>query len=267
MLEDNSKGRGQSGRAHPISILEAVKTHQFAENVCFLCGEHLGNHSHDEHVFPKWLQRRFGLTNQTIHLLNGTTIPYRQLKIPCCRTCNNEHLSRVETSVQRAFDKGIRAVRKLDRSTLFLWVSKIFYGLLYRELFLPFDRRAPDAGPILENLEHFSLIHYFIQGLRIPITFQSADAPFPGSLFIFRLQSPKDPRACFDFRDDIINQAIFLRLGDVGLLAAFDAGAQSVACKDTFERYTRCVLHPQQFEELGARLFYNARLFNRNPSS
>lgn len=252
-------------RQKAISLIEATRTHQFAENVCFLCGKRLVDKSHGEHVFPKWLQQRFGLSNETLTLLNGTTIAYRKLKIPCCKTCNNEHLSRIENTVQRAFDKGFAAVNKLDRLTLFLWTAKIFFGLLYRELFLPVDRRIPGKGPIVKHLKPFQLVHYFIQGLRLPITFQSADADFPGTLFLFRLQRPRHPKVQFDFHDDVVNQCVYMRLGEVGLLASFDAGAQAISYKEMFCRYARCTLHPQQFEELGARLFYNARLFNRNP--
>ena len=56
-----------------------------------------------------------------------------------------------------------------------------------------------------------------------------------------------------------------MRLGNVGILVAFDAGAQWVELRKFYHRYSRCKLHPVQFEELGAHLFYNARRFNRHP--
>jgi hypothetical protein len=57
---------------------------QTGANRCFLCGSHLGEARTQEHIFPKWLQRRYDLLDQRIDLLNGTGIPYRQMKVPCC---------------------------------------------------------------------------------------------------------------------------------------------------------------------------------------
>ena len=64
-----------------------------ADDRCFLCGDQLTDAIRSpEHVFPAWLQHRVGLWNQEFTLLNETTIPYRQLTIPCCAECNNEYL-------------------------------------------------------------------------------------------------------------------------------------------------------------------------------
>ena len=58
---------------------------EFGMNTCFLCRCELTRQNRtDEHVIPKWVQRRFDLWNETLEMLNGTTIPYRQLIIPCC---------------------------------------------------------------------------------------------------------------------------------------------------------------------------------------
>lgn len=66
-------------------------------DTCFVCGDFADS---DEHIIPKWIQRRYDLWNQKIRLPNDTTIAYRQLKIPCCKDCNNNVLSRLETRVQ-----------------------------------------------------------------------------------------------------------------------------------------------------------------------
>lgn len=82
------------------SIIKQFDRRKYTGSHCFYCGEKLRRHT-EEHVFPLWLQRRFKLQNQTIYLLNGTTIKYSQLKVPCCRKCNNEHLSGLEKRVAR----------------------------------------------------------------------------------------------------------------------------------------------------------------------
>ena len=68
---------------------------RFGQHTCFLCSTPLRSKNRtDEHVFPKWLQNRFNLWNQRLDLINLTDIPYRNLTIPCCKTCNGVHLSR-----------------------------------------------------------------------------------------------------------------------------------------------------------------------------
>src|SRR4051812_24886915 len=98
---------------------------QYGREVCFLCGVTLTpEQSSYEHVIPKWIQERYELWDQTLMLLNRTQIPYRQLTIPCCMTCNSEHLGKIEAQVQNACDHGAQAVRELPTLTLFLWMGK-----------------------------------------------------------------------------------------------------------------------------------------------
>ena len=70
-----------------------IKDRSFGRSTCFLCARRLGSKNRsDEHIFPKWLQARFDLWNERLTLINGTTIPYRSLVVPCCKICNNHHL-------------------------------------------------------------------------------------------------------------------------------------------------------------------------------
>src|SRR5580704_9225452 len=88
---------------------------RFGKSICFLCGCRLGKrNATEEHIFPKWLQARFNLWNEQLTLLNGTTMPYRALRVPCCSTCNNEHLSQIEDKVRSAVERGPRSVNRLD---------------------------------------------------------------------------------------------------------------------------------------------------------
>lgn len=115
------------------------------------------------------------------------------------------------------------------RKTLYLWTSKILYGLLYREVLLPMDRANRSAGSIVsvEAMRRYRMMHVFLQAARLPIDFECIHATFPASVFAFKVQEPKTLEARFDFRDDIRFPALYMRLGSVGILAAFDAGAQA----------------------------------------
>jgi hypothetical protein len=89
---------------------------------------------------------------------------------------------------------------------------------------------------------------------------------FPGSVFVFRLQDHPDQRFRFDFRDLPHVLAIAIRMGSVGIVAALqDGGAQAAGFSSYMERYRPYALHPVQFLELVAMVFYKATLLNRTP--
>ena len=92
---------------------------------CFLCGtcENITR----EHVFPKWLINRFNLNKEKLTLLNSTTIPYNGIIVPCCRTCNNEILSKLESKIQDRLNNPSCVVTYIEKSEWYLWILKIFY--------------------------------------------------------------------------------------------------------------------------------------------
>jgi hypothetical protein len=250
-----------------LKLYDAVLNHDFAEDTCFLCGATAQGEETKEHVFPKWLLGHFELWNTRINLINGSQIPYRSLVIPCCKDCNNEHLSKIENEIRDGFMAGVAALRSVSRQSLMLWTLKIFYGLLYRELFLPFNRANPKAGPIVEksDMEQFQLLHYVLQASRTSMQFSQLESDIPASVFVFDLQEPVNRLLRFDYRDDLVGRTLYLRMGSVGILAAFDMGAQTHEGHRFFPQYQNHSLHPVQFEELGANLFMKARKLNRVP--
>jgi hypothetical protein len=223
------------GRRRPRRSLETTATQrpEFApparrgRSTCFLCACRLTPRNRsDEDVIPLWIQRKFQLGDQLLHLPNATAIKYRQLKTPCCKQCNNEHLSRIENQMKRAVGSGVEAVRGLDPVVLFLWLGKVFYGLMYRDFLLLRDRRDSSHGPILPRkvLAHFAVHKFFLQAARRPFEFKPE---IPASIFIFRTKSPKSVRAQAAFNDALAPMTISVRLGGVGILAALqDGGAQ-----------------------------------------
>jgi hypothetical protein len=239
----------------------------YSNNRCFYCGRLVRAKSR-EHVFPRWLQKKFQIGNQRLTLLNGTTIPYSQLTVPCCTRCNNVHLSQLENRVKRLFfERPLpEARRHLDQ--IFIWATKILLGTIYAERMLPFDRRHPQGKPILprELWDSFQMTHLFIQSLTIPMKFiYDNEERIPGSIFIFNLKAPQDPQEQFDFRDNPLTLSIFIRLGNRGILAVADGGAIDMEIGDLLRRDGKRTLHPLQFAELGAKTFYKAGLFNRTP--
>ncbi len=236
-------------------------------SVCFLCGVRITHRNRsEEHVVPKWVLRRFNLWDASITLLNGHRLPYRRLTIPCCRTCNSVHLARIERDVQRAVTEGFEGVDQLDRETLFLWLGKVFYGLLYRENLMHRDPSGRRRGRLVPRafLQAFETHHQFLQGIRLPVRWVT---PIPASILVVPVQSPASPEHRFDLRDSPFAMAISMRLGDVGIIAALhDGGAQRDKFFPLLERYRKHPLHPLQFVELSAEFFYKVSLARRFPS-
>ncbi len=192
------------------------------DDCCFLCGKQGGKIT-QEHVFPKWLQRRFELWNQKIDLLNETYIQYRNLRIPCCSICNNEDLSRLESTVSSAVDAGYEACLALDEAIWHLWVGKLFYGILRKEISLLRNRACPNEGPIIsaQTLKSFSNLHLFLQGIRGLHDF-CEDRPY--SVLVCNLHD-LGPRRNYFFRDSLPCMTSSIRMGEVGIVVVFeDAG-------------------------------------------
>lgn len=248
------------------ALYRAFERKRYGLQTCFLCGRRLARtHGTEEHVFPRWIQERFGLWNQHLGLLNGTLIPYRQLTIPCCAQCNNEDLSRLENTMRTAVEQGVEAVRALPPLTLFQWMGKIYYGLLYKEHFLRRQRSGRTKTKIVSRdmLECFKLHHFFLQSIKRPVYFPTS---FPASIFVHRIQCARDIRRQFDFRDLPHFVGLSIRLGAVGLIAVLqDGGVQAEVMGDTHREFYERDLHPLQFAELTARTFYKATLMNRSP--
>ena len=230
---------------------------------CFLCGVELisGNRT-EEHVFPRWMQREYDLWTQHLTLLNGTTIQYRSLTIPCCEDCNTFWLSQIEDVVAPAFRAGPDAVQALDPSLLCLWLSKIYYGIHFKEIALPADRRDPGGLTIGSPaaLVRFRELHLVMQAMRKRVLFGGP----PGSIRIFRAQVPGEARHRFDYKDLREVPFLGLRAGATVVLGALlDWGAMAGATAATFTAAEELELHPSQFEEVAAFAAYNATKFNR----
>ncbi len=228
---------------------------RFNDNECFLCGS--SSEITPEHVFPKWLQRDYNLWDQRLHLLNRTTITYRQLCIPCCKQCNGEDLSRIEDTIRNAVKCGYQSARDIDPRLWYLWTGKIFYGVLRKELSLLADRTDPSKGTIATNkiLESFSNLHLFLQGIRGKHNFPD-DVPY--TVLVCNLH---ETPSRFDFRDDFSQFTMSIRMGEVGMIVSFEDGG---LISETYGKYVSDVggrkLHPVQFVELYAKVCYQNSL-------
>jgi hypothetical protein len=245
--------------------------HDFRRDMCFLCGVRLRRNKNrtDEHIFPKWLLRTAGLWNQQMGLLNNTGIFYRNLLIPCCNTCNNEHLSGVENAFARAYARGYRAFSKIHPNLIWLWCSKIMLGLFIKEHGLALNQRYPKGQRIVsrEMLHEYWTMHHFLQLLRTPFLF--ANFGELASVFVVRTAAYKDEQLNFDLihpvgirslvdpEQMIPLHGLAIRFGSIGIIALPDNGMFATT---DFHRmlapYQRFPAHPLQFMELAAQAMY-----------
>ena len=223
-------------------------------DACFLCGG-VPDERTREHVFPLWLLQRQDLLDAKLTLLNGTTIPYRQLTVPCCRECNNEHLSELENVIKGASAKSASAVRDLPEVKVFQWMAKIFIGLLWAELRLKADRAEIDGGPIVprEVVEDFAVLHGHLQSVRRPFVFEN---PTPWSLFVTEVHS-FDSQLDFDYQDSVFGLCFGISFSGVGIIACLqDNSTQKELFGELWEPLYSVPLHWQQWEEMWVKVMY-----------
>jgi hypothetical protein len=249
-----------------MNIDDKVKTWHstmtFDYQHCFLCGEKLDDINNSlEHVFPKWLQRRHDLWNQSLTLPNKSMIKYRQLTVPCCKKCNNEYLSDMEKRIETAFSSGADGVRNLDSTIIYKWVMKIFYSLMYKDLSLRRERGSQNSEMIMtpDVLAQFRFMFDCMQSIRKSI---KLDERF-SSLFIFDVHRDirKDARLDFFYVDDILHWQIALQSDNVGIICCIgDNKVIERRHSKYFKPFYEMKLNPIQFRQLIADVFYTRTL-------
>jgi len=239
---------------------------KFSYDFCFLCGVDLKDSKSKEHVFPKWLLNKYNLWNDRFELLNRTTIPYHKLTIPCCFECNNNHLSKMEQKFENAVNDGYDTFEKLDEIIIYQWLSKIFYGILFKELSLRSDITDPQSGRIFtpEILKQYMNLHIFLQSIRLNFRFEGFT---PWSIFILKSHSYGDQRD-FDYHNNIFSLTTSIRMGEICIFSCLeDRGAHKEVFSDYFDSFKANPIHPIQFDELSARITYKTKLLNRTLKS
>lgn len=246
-------------------IFKLINEHTYTVDKCFLCGCELTKDNNTiEHVIPKWLQNKFNLWDQKITLLNGTPLQYRYLTIPCCLECNNLHLKPFEDKIKSAYEGGFETFNKLNRETLFLWLGKIYFGIMYRELFLRADRANPNNGSITnpDYLGSFYSHFLFLQGIRGKHSFRDF---FPASIFVFKTQKSTKIEEQWDFIDSHHTLFIAIRMGEVGIISTLQDCGATQQLENLLDHHKDIDLHPLQFREMTAKILYKRLLMNRTP--
>ena len=248
-----------------LSLYDPFDRMQFSPATCFLCGAPT-TATDAVPVFPAWLQQRYGLTNKQLQLLDKSIITYPDLTIPCCAVCQEQHLKPLEEKMEAAHDQGSSGFKALDEKSIFLWLSKIFYGILVRELA---NERNPLIMPehaVGENPKMFTKFQAFyklLQALRVPIEF---DDFTPFSLFILEVADTPDDTVPFEYRDELSTMMFSIKMGRVVLVCCLlDNNLLQQALRRVWSDVQDKPLHPIQVAEFTARVYYAAYLLNIIP--
>jgi len=244
---------------------ERLRERAFDPSCCFLCARHFDDvHLTDEHVIPKWAQRRFNLWNEKLTILNKTEIPYKLLTVPCCEECNKYRLQPIETSVSSAVRQGSEALQALGANIIFLWLGKIFYGILYRELSLLLNRKESGGLTIVtpDILREYEMHLFLLQQAREKVQLVDFN---PGSIYVFRCQSPLNPQLQWDLCDNVQTLFIGIRMADVGVIGVLGDGGAQMIYSDEYAKLKAIPLHPIQFRELCAHFSYRSSIATRTP--
>ncbi|MBM0837752.1 hypothetical protein [Staphylococcus epidermidis] len=230
------------------------------KKACFLCGETDKNLT-KEHIFPKWLLKKYNLYDKKIKiLLNETTISYRNLTIPCCLDCNGKYLSIIEDKMKKILQKNRNQIQEEEEEAIFLWGAKIFYGLLYKELELAYDRSKPDSDSIMQekDLDNYKTLHFLLQGVIVPTKYIGK----PWSIFKFNICDEG-----FDYYDNFQTYVFAIWIGKVAYIICLEDGnIQQSEYSTYFSEIRKNIIHPIQFRELIAKINYKEYLRIKAPT-
>jgi hypothetical protein len=244
-------------------IYNPFASFNFSNKNCFLSGEVLENTDQKIQVFPQWLIERYNLQNKPFKLLDESMATYQDIKLPCQSTINTTYFEPLESEIAEAFAIGYEAVRQLDSLKIFQWAGKLLYGIIFNEIQsgIKLQHAQGEEFNISQAIIHkFGNLHLMLQSLIRPIILEGFE---PFSLFLFKVDNNPEE---FGYRDEINTLTFSLRINDFGLIICLqDNGANKVYHREIYDQIANHQLHPIQFEEFCAKVFYSAYLFNRLP--
>lgn len=221
-------------------------------NKCIMCREEMKEET-KEHIFPRWLQKKYSLETQRMTLPNGTTMKYNQILVPCCKTCNGGIMSQWEMKIQNAVDAGYEEFIKIDSNVIAWWVYKIYYSKLVKESQLKKDIRDPFSVKMIEEelLQKYNNIYMVMSNLIKGFSYEGF---VPYEIYIFKT----DDEIPFDYCDDVITHTVYMKLGDILLVCSLDCyNIYTIQYKRELEILKKNEsVHPLQAFELFAKMVY-----------
>lgn len=233
----------------------------FDDKVCFLSGEKL-SYPQKHLVFPSWILDDYKLSGQSFKMLDEGHKLYDQVEVPCSDYVKS-FWDALDKEVREASEGGYKAMQSLDQIKLFQWIGLWVYGVIFNEIQVGIRQQVLSGEALNFSqvlVKKFSNLHLMLKSLIFPVEFETLN---PFSVRIFPVNNPAD---FFKYRDEINTLVFSLRMKDFGIIACLqDNGANFKYHEEVLSFIEGKTLHPIQFEEICARVFYSGYLFNRLP--
>ncbi|RZK39932.1 MAG: hypothetical protein EOO90_16845 [Pedobacter sp.] len=243
------------------AIYKPFKNFDFRNQCCFLSGE---NTIEPTRVLADWLIKMANLSGEEqIKLLDESIRSYKSLTVPVNPQVFNEAILPLEEKIEDAFSKGYAGLANLAEVDLFNWIGKLMYSFLYIEMqgAIRLNQLSGDGVNMSQGLMHkFGNLHTMLLGIHRAVVFEDFK---PWSIVVVPLSDSETP---FSFRDEINTLTFSLKFKDFGIIACLqDNGTNKRYHNEILDSISGKKISEQQFEELAARFFYSAYLFNRLP--
>lgn len=251
-----------------VLALRDIRTH------CPLCGRKFGRVAKtDEHIFPGWLQRLHDLRDRRLNLPNFVGKTYKSVRIEICEKCNGERFGQLESELSKVIraENPFNELQKVGAERIAAWMGKILWLLARKGYAYPDHRTLSDSlsenivpGRLMPGLTFLGMYERtFSMRKRMQSCFLN-DPPVPKiyyqapfSLYIVELDTRDQRLEGFDFVDDLSALGVAIRSGSVGLICLFDGGIHRHCRQQRYSHILSEKLHPVQFGELAARIFYD----------
>lgn len=235
----------------------------FLYKTCFLSGKTFNSPVIQVPLLPKWLLEQAGLSGEEqIQFLDESIRSYNTLVIPVNTEINEQFLNPLEDKIEAAFGQGYDAVSALPELDLFNWIGKFLYGFVYIEMHSALRKEMTADGLNMSQslMMKFANLNFMMQNLYTSLEFEDFT---PWSITVVKLENGETP---FSFRDEINTLTFSLKMKDFGIIACLqDNGTNKRYHQDLINEIKGKALTAEQFEELSARFYYSAYLFNRLP--
>ena len=171
--------------------------------------------------------------------------------------------NKIEKPVQHLVDGGYDAFVECNKEIVFQWLTKISYGILFKELSLKFDRSNPDNEPIYdpEDMKERKMQYTFLKSIINETTFHNK----PYSIFVFRVKNNKTHYWAWE---NPFIHTFCMQMNDIGIVACLIDNNLNEQFFLQYEKQRNLLdqhLHPAQFLQVCAMIVYKASLLYRQP--
>lgn len=235
----------------------------FNNTTCFLTGDNVELNQRIS-VFPEWMMERYEWKGKRFTMMDKiNSLPYEDLVLPASLTVQ-EKFNALDEEVRIAFEGGYETMKALDSYKLYIWMSRIVYGLLYHDLVIEKklkERQSSEFQLADELQERYAIFHLMLQSFVAPIKFIGEIKPW--NITIVKLNYSMD--IC-NYRDDAVNMMFTMGTQEFGIIGCLLDNQTIIKEHDYLvQQIGDTALHAIQFEELCAHFQYSSYLLDYKP--